>query len=330
MNSLQNKKVLVTGATGFLGSRLAELLAAREGATVTGQGRNLEKASSLEEKGITLKKADLLNTDELASLVEGMDYIFHAAAMLEGDRETGQKVNVNATRELIRLAGKAGASRFIHISTVGVYDMPREGDIDESYPLAIHHPSMYNATKAQAEIVAAEMAKATNIELSIIRPSMIYGPGPGIWSEGMFKFILNKEPVFMGDGSTHFLPVYIDDVCEAAMLCAKVPEAAGEAFNISDVTTNWKYFMKHYAAIADTEPKGIPLFIAKLMAWGNKLPGVDLPIDQGLVEMMNSHNTFSTQKARKILGWKARTSLEEGLQKTTEWLRNEVYEKERG
>jgi len=322
--SLKGKKVLVTGATGFLGSRLAEILADEEGATVTGIGRNLDRVAHLREKGINLVKADLLNRDELKEAVSGQEIVFHSAASLDGNHETGQKINVDATKILVELSGEAGVSRFVHVSTVGVYDMPQTGAIDESFPLAINHSSMYARTKARAENVVRKMAAKQKMEYAIIRPSMIYGPGHGVWTELMYKLILKGDPVYIGDGSTNYLPVYIDDVAQALILSATSTDASGEAYNISHEVTNWKTFMGHYAEIAGKETKGIPLFVARLMAWANKIPGITTPIDQGFVEMMNSTNTFPTVKAEQQLGWKPRVSLDEGLRRTTDWIRKEL------
>jgi len=322
--SLKGKKVLVTGATGFLGSRLAEILADEEGAIVTGIGRNLDRVAHLREKGVNLVKVDLLNNEEIKAVVKNQDIVFHSAASLDGDHKTGQKINVDATKALVEFSGEAGVSRFVHVSTVGVYDMPQTGAIDESFPLAVDHPSMYARTKARAESAVREMADKQKIEYAIIRPSMIYGPGHGVWTELMYNLILKGDPVYIGDGSTNYLPIYIDDVAHAMILSAISPNAPGEAYNISHEVTDWKTFMGHYAEIAGKETKGIPLFVARIMAWANKIPGVTTPIDQGFVEMMNATNTFPTQKAEQQLGWKPKISLEEGLRRTTDWIKKEL------
>lgn len=162
--SLKGKKVLVTGATGFLGSRLAEILADEEGAIATGIGRNLDRVAHLREKGVNLMKADLMNRDELKESVSAQEIVFHSAASLDGDHKTVQIIDVDATKTLVELSGEAGVSRFVHVSTVGVYDLPQTGAIDESFPLAIHHPSMYVHTKAGAEQVAREAADKNDIE----------------------------------------------------------------------------------------------------------------------------------------------------------------------
>jgi nucleoside-diphosphate-sugar epimerase len=328
MNALADKQILVTGGTGFLGSRLCEVLSREENAKVTGLGRNLEKASHLEKEGINLKSVDLQDTEALRQALEGQEIVFHAAAVLGADPETAHAINVEATKELVRLAGEAGVARLVHVSTVGVYDMSDRDEVDESTPLAYDHPSNYPRTKALAEKMAREMAAKYNLELAIVRPSMIYGPGHGVWSEGMFKNIQEGNPVFLGDGSAHFNPVYIDDVVDSMIRCATSPNAPGESFNISADITTWREFMGYYGEISDNEAKGLPLFIARLMAWANKIPGVQTPIDAGFIEMATSYKYFLIDKAKEKLGWEPNTPLEEGIQKTTRWLEEEFLDSE--
>ena len=327
MKSLENTPVLVTGATGFVGSRLSENLSTNEKANVTGIGRNLDRVSYLKDHGVKLQSADLLSTDALKELVDGKEVVFHTAAALGADPETAHKVNVEATETLVRLAGEAGVLRFVHISTVGVYDMKNIDEVDESAPLALNHSSTYPRTKAEAEKRAIEMASTYNMEISIVRPSMIYGPGHGVWSEGMFKNVLEGKPVMLGNGSAHFNPVYIDDVVDSIIRCAKHPKAAGEAFNVSAEITTWREFMNYYGDLCGKEPKGLPLIIARLMAFANRVPGVSTPIDQGFIEMATSRKNFPIKKAADLIDWKPGVTLEEGMKRTTDWLEKEVYKK---
>jgi len=320
MTSLANTPVLVTGATGFVGSRLSELLATKEQAKVTGTGRELDRVTYLKDQGVDLQAADLLDEDALKALVEGKRIVFHAAAALQTDPETAQKINVEATEALVRLAGEAGVSRFVHVSTVGVYDMTNRKYVDETAPLALNHFSTYPRTKAEAEKRATAAASKSGMELSIVRPSMIYGPGHGFWSEVMFKNVLEGNPVMLGDGSGNFNPVYVDDVVDAIILCAKHPKAAGEAFNVSADVTTWREFFGHYAKLSGKELKNVPLFIARLMAFANNIPGISTPIDKGFIDMATSDKEFPGKKAMELLGWKPRVTYEEGMKRTLEWL----------
>lgn len=327
MESLNDTRVLVTGATGFVGSRLSELLSTKESAKVTGTGRNLERVAYLKGRGVELQAADLLNADAMKELVEGQEIVIHTAAALGADPGMAQKVNVDATETLVRFAGEACVSRFVHVSTVGACDMTNLKSVDETAPLALNHPSTYPRTKAEAEQRATEMARKYDLELSIVRPSMIYGPGHGVWSEVMFKNVLDGKPVMLGDGSGNFNPVYIDDVVDAIIICAKHPNATGEVFNVSAEITTWKEFMSHYGELCGKELKSVPVFVARMMAFANKIPGITTPIDRGFIEMATSRKQFPIQKGRDLLGWKPQISYEEGMKRTIEWLEKEILSK---
>lgn len=323
MPTLRDVPVLVTGATGFIGGRLAQRLASEEGARVTGTGRDLDKARHLEADGVKLERADLLYSDAVRRLLEGKEVVFHAAASLFPDPEVARAVNVTATGQLVRLAAEAGVRRFVHVSTVGAYRMEGEALVDESFPLATESPGVYARTKALAEVRARDLAEEHGLALAIVRPSMVYGPGPGVWTVMMFESIRDGKPVLLGDGSGHFQPVYIDDVVDALILCATADAAPGEAFNITDGTTTWREFMGRYGEMLGKEPKSIPLWLAKTMAQLNRLPFLRLPIDVGFVEMATNRVDFRNDKARDRLGWTPRVGLDEGMERTEKWLRSQ-------
>ncbi len=314
--------ILVTGATGFIGGALARRLA-REGAAVTGTGRDLTKAAALRAEGVELVSADLRDPGSLPALVEGRELVFHAAAALQADPETARAVNVEATEALARAAAEAGVRRFVHVSTVGVYDMEGRDAVDETAPLAVDHPATYPRTKARAEEALARVSADTGLEVSMARPSMVYGPGEGIWTTGMYHNVCEGDPVFLGDGSFGFNPVYLDDVVDALLLCATEPDAVGEAFNVSAEVTTWKRFMAGYGELCGKEPKGVPVLVARAMALANRIPGVSTPIDQGFIEMATAHKTFPVEKARSVLGWEPKVPLAEGMERTLAWLREE-------
>lgn len=323
MNSgeLQGKKVLVTGATGFIGHRLAEILANNEKAIVTGAGRKLEKASELKNYGIELLALDLTNRDDLDKVLSDCDYVFHCAGALGGDDKTAELINETATRKLVKAAGKNGVKRVIHVSTVGVYNMSGTDVVDENTPLALNHSSNYPRTKARGEKLAFETGKRNNVEIVAIRPSMVYGPGNGVWTRMMYNNVCEGKPVFLGDGNYNFNPIYLDDVVDAMVKAATKQGVDGEAFNISSEVTTWKNFMNYYGEACDKKPKGIPLVVAKIMAAANKIPGVNMPIDKGFIEMATSNKFFPVEKAEQMLNWKPSVGLEEGMERTIRWLK---------
>lgn len=318
---LSGVPVLVTGATGFIGGRLAALLARGEGARVRGTGRDLEKADELDGLGVELVAADLGDADAFDGLVRGREVVFHAAAVLGADADVAEVVNVEATERLARAAAAAGVRRFVHVSTVGVYDMDGSSVVDEAVPLALDHPATYPRTKARAEERLFQVASETGLEAVALRPSMVYGPGPGIWTVGMYRSVCNGDPVYLGDGSYGFNPVYLDDVVDALVRAAVSPRAAGEAFNVSAGATTWRDFMGRYGEACGKEPKGLPLWLAHLMAFANRIPGVRTPVDRGFIEMATSRKTFPVDKGRELLGWEPTTGLDQGMERTLAWLR---------
>ncbi|MGK7390703.1 MAG: NAD-dependent epimerase/dehydratase family protein [Candidatus Cyclobacteriaceae bacterium M2_1C_046] len=324
-SDLTGVKVLVTGATGFIGYRLAEILAKKEKALVIGTGRKLEKAEKLKEFGVELVSPDLTNQSELREVLNGVKYVFHCAGVVQGDAKSGELINVKATEEIVKAAAEKGVKRIIHISTVGAYDMENIPVVEESTPLTLNHSSTYPRTKARGEKAAFEQGKKYNIEVVVLRPSMVYGPGAGVWTTMMYQNVSKGNPVFLGDGSYGFNPVYLDDVVDAIIKSATAPGVAGEAFNISAEATTWIKFMSYYGTLCGKEAKGIPLFIAKIMATANKIPGIKTPIDKGFIEMATSKKLFPTDKAQQLLNWKPTTSLDEGMKQTKNWLKEHNY-----
>ncbi|MFQ5421920.1 MAG: NAD-dependent epimerase/dehydratase family protein, partial [Anaerolineae bacterium] len=202
-HELKNRNVLVTGATGFIGGRLAQRLAVEEGAVVTGLGRQLDKVPFLTEAGVRLERADMRDTAVLRQLLAGQEILFHAAALRMQVRPSGaeaEAVNVTAVGELVRLAAAAGVRRVVHISSINAYGPPQRDLIDESHPINPGQRDFYGRTKAQAEQAATAAAAETGIELVIVRPGMVYGPRSESWSARMVETLRQGIPVIFGKG----------------------------------------------------------------------------------------------------------------------------------
>lgn len=323
--SLEGARVLVTGATGFIGGRLARRLAAEEGARVTGAGRRLERSRRLEEHGLELARADLLDRERIRELVRGRDVVFHAAAWMGGDPAQAHRVNVEATEDLVRAAAETGVDRFVHVSSIAVYGRPETRIVDETHPLAPDARSAYGRTKTRGEIAAREAARAGDLELAVVRPAMVYGPRSRIWTLKIFRMACAGRPLLIGDGTGHFHPAYVDDVVDALVRCATSPAAAGEAFNVVDEPVTWREYVGHHAALCGREPRSIPVWLAKLVAAADRIPGLDLPLDGTRVAMATEPFVFPSRKARERLGWEPGVPLEEGLRRAEAWLREEGH-----
>ena len=199
--------ILVTGAAGFVGRRLVDVLAAK-GERVVALDR--VAASKPASDGVTHVVADLLNPASYEATLSGVDCVIHLAAITGKARPAAfQKVNVDATRALIGACEQAGVRRFVLMSSIAV-----------TYTARQHYPY------ADSKIAAEAAARTSALETVIVRPTMILGPGSPI-EEALTRLArLPATPVF-GDGKRRIEPVDVEDVVQLLAGVARDPDAAG-------------------------------------------------------------------------------------------------------
>ena len=326
MNELRGKKVLVTGATGFIGGRLAERLATEEGASVTGTGRDLSKVPFLREAGVNMQSVDLLDEVGMAKVVAGQDVVFHVAAWLgsHGQPQQAEAFNVQATLNLIRLAAAHGVKRFVHTSSIAVYGLPTQPVITEDTPFS-DQTDLYGRTKAAGERQALALAQELGLELTVIRPGMVYGPRAIGWSVRMLQLVQKGVPVIYDGGRGHAYPIYIDNLIDGMVLAATQPGAVGEAFNFSDPAITFKEWFGYYGQMCGREPRSLPLFLARSLVILNDLFHLNLPLTRERLNYFLVRAEFPTTKAQQRLGYQPRVPIAEGMRRTETWLRAEGY-----
>ncbi len=177
---LEEKRILVTGATGFIGGRLAERLALEYRAIVTGAGRDLEKVGWLDEAGVRLQRFEMLESSSFADLLAGHEIVFHLA-VASGSSKPGvaQQVNVEAVAELIRASAKAGVKRFVHVSSMAVYGPPEGEVITEEQPLDTTQRALYGRTKALGEMLVMDTTRDVCLLWRHVRPKSSQGAALG-------------------------------------------------------------------------------------------------------------------------------------------------------
>jgi nucleoside-diphosphate-sugar epimerase len=260
-HALAGKRVLVTGATGFIGGRLAQRLAAEEGAIVTGTGRQLDKVPFLTELEVKLEQADLQDTAVMRQILAGQEIVFHCAALRAKHRATddvAQHVNSTVIASLMRQAADAGVKRFVHVSSMNAYGPPQRPVVDENHPLNSRQRDTYGRTKAQGEEIAWETIADLDLELVVVRPGMVYGPRSDGWSIRMVEVLQKGLPVIFGNGQGNTYQVYIDNLIDGMLLTAVHPQAVGEAFNFLDPPVDWNTFFGYYAAMSGEKARAIP------------------------------------------------------------------------
>jgi nucleoside-diphosphate-sugar epimerase len=321
---LKGTRVLVTGVTGFVGGHLARRLE-ELGAAVVGSGRRIESVPALAASGVKLCKADLRDAEAMGALVKSQDVVFHVAAWLGADRpipEPAHAINVEATEQLVRLAAEAGVRRFVQVSTIAVYGAPPDGDVPVGWPLdTTARNDEYGRTKALGEQAAARLCKELGIEVAIVRPGMVYGPGSRTWTAGMLKLVRKGTPVLFGAGDGHASPIYIDDLVDLLVLAGSHPAAAGQAFHAVERPSPWTEFFGFYSQMAGRKLRKLPMWLASTLALASEKLPLGLPLTRSRLLHIKSKPVYRIDQGKKLLGWEPRTSLVDGMDRSAEWLR---------
>ena len=325
---LRGTNVLVTGATGFIGGALALRLAAEEGAEVTGCGRRLEKARHLEQHGVHLEAAELMDAATMETLVQGQEVVFHVAAWL-GFADDGQahRLNVTATESLVRQAAAAGVRRFVLVSSVAVYGVPVDGPMTEASPLSFEQAYDYGRTKALGDRRARQLAQELGLDLVIVRPGMAHGPGAENWTRRIYEVVRSGKPVLFGHRG-HAYTIYIDNLVDLLLLLATRPDAEG-AYNAVDAVMPWQRYFGYYAQAAGVGLRRIPWGLARVLATACEFLPLGLPLNRARLEFYRAEPTWPMDRAES-LGWQARVPEGEGFRRGVEWVRGCGGEGERG
>ena len=332
--------VLVTGASGFLGGRMAQMLAER-GDDVVVLARGTSALGHLRaEMGAGRVRVVRGDLGDLASLRDAfaacgdVRVVFHCAACSTdwAAEETYVRANVTGTRNLLEAAREArGLERFVHVSTTDVYGYP-EVPCDEVGPTVGEVAGWlpYCRTKRMGEEAVWE-ASRTGLPVTVVRPATIYGPRGKDFTVEMSKLLRSRVMATVDGGRATGGFTYVDNVCEAMLLAASTERAEGRAYNLSDGTgASWREYLRMFASeLGCKEPWidlrfGTAMGVARVMEAPFRalpmLPGEPL-LTRHAVLLLGREQEFPSARARAELGWVARVGLEEGLRRSAEWLR---------
>ena len=320
--ALSEQKVLVTGATGFLGGVLARRLVS-EGVRVRGLVRSPEKAAALRDYGIEIVQGDVTDADAMQRAVEGCNIVFHAAAALGGDYTKQQLVNVAGTSKVVRAAHAARVERFVHISSVAVYGYRVKGEVTEAIPPA-PGADPYARTKSEAERVVIE----GGVPYTIVRPAMIYGAGSINWTGNFFRWGRMKPTLFPGKGKGSAFPIHVDDVVDMTVKVASHPAGVNEIFNCApDPAPTWREFVGAYSRLAGHDRwLSLPMPPFHLLAKVARVFAPKASLTQDLPDVLKfaeRNITYKMTKARTLLGWTPTYDLERGVASCAPWLREQ-------
>ncbi len=320
-------KILVTGATGFTGSHLCQRLVA-EGEQVVAFVRKTSITDGLKAIGVECRVVDICDRESVNDHFADIDRVYHIAAAWRTehtDREEFQRVNVEATRNLLDASKAARVERFVHCSTVGVQGDIDDPPADEEY--RFQPGDHYQATKLEGELLAREYL-SNGLSGAVFRPVGIYGPGDTRFLK-LFRPISRGKFVMIGSGKTLYHLTYIDDLIDGIILVGRRPEALGEVFTLAG--NRYTTLNELVALIADTLGKPRPrlrvpyrpVLIASIAAERLcRALHIDPVLYPRRVEFFIKDRAFSIEKAKRLLNYRPRIDLADGLGRTARWYRD--------
>ncbi len=324
----------LTGATGFIGNRLAERLSA-EGHSVRCLVRSPDKFRILSHlPGLSPVLGDLDNTPALEEGVRGCDTVFHLAAYAKPwskDKSLPRRVNVTGTENLLMAALKGGVRRFVFTSSAAVIGpSPGVDPIDEESPRIVPYFNDYEQTKAEAEDLVRSYCRG-GMETVTVNPPRVYGPGPVNESNAVTRMIklyaLGKWHIVPGDGTCFGSYVLVDDVVNGHILAALMGRP-GQRYALGGENLTFDQFFEILAEVTGKRPWLIHLPVrlmitaARIMEWQAGFTGIAPPITAPWVKKYLNHWSLSSDKAVRELGY-SYTPFREGVKITLEWLKKE-------
>ena len=323
--------VLVTGVTGFTGGHLARYLG-HQGFDVRGLVRPSSQAlgRDLEAEGIKLVVGDVTDRASLHPACRDVDVVYHIAASYRTARQNNEvyrAVNVTGTSNLLEAARAAGTRRFVHCSTGGVHGHVEHPPATEDTPLA--PGDIYQVTKLEAERVVRETSTQTGLEVVVIRPIGIYGPGDTRFLK-MFRGLARGRFPMLGSGNVFYHLTYIDDLVEGFRLCGETPEAAGRTYILAGPSyTTLNELIDLIARELDVRTPRMrfpvwPVWLLGAMCEVVCVPlRVEPPLYRRRVEFFTKSRAFDTTRAQTELGWDPKVDLKTGISKTAAWYKEQ-------
>ena len=321
-------RALVTGATGFTGGHLARTLAARGDAVSALVRAQSPAAQALSAAGVTLVAGDIRDRDALARATDGVDVVYNIAAIY---RQAGLKdeeyraVNAAAAGALVEAAARNRVARVVHCSTVGVHGDVEHPPANEDAPL--RPGDIYQQTKLEGERLAREAAARHGIELTVVRPSGIYGPGDRRLLK-LFRPVAHRRWVTFGDGRIYYHLTFVDDLVEGFRLCATQKAAANRTYILAGgEVTMLNDLVELVAFESGVRPPRRhlpvwPLRAAAIVCEALCAPlGIEPPLHRRRVEFFTKSRAFDITRARTEIGFDPRVGLREGIRRTLDWYR---------
>jgi nucleoside-diphosphate-sugar epimerase len=322
--------ILITGASGYIGHRLAHKLVGM-GHTVHALVRSETKSSVLQHPNIVLHKGDVRQKGLVLAAMQGCQQVYHTAAQVGAWARRPMDfydVNVMGTKNVLEAAGEAGVQKMVFTSTAGVLGSTGKEPIDEAHRRSLPFAIDYERSKKEAEdLVLAYADRLT--EAVVVSPGKIYGPGRtshSLTTNALIKTFLEKGiAVVPAPGSYQLCFSYSDDVVNGHVL-AMEKGASGERYILGGPNVSYFRFFDMIRKQAGGKGRILPVPKFFVKAWAGwqtllfLLTGSDIRFTVRSVDLLFSNHAFSSDKAMRELGYTI-TPLEKGVRETIQYLR---------
>ena len=329
-------KILVTGASGYLGNKLAHTLAGM-GHTVHAAVRSDEASAYLQHPNIIAFKADIMKTESLLPAMKGCEQVYHTAAKVglwDKDPSVFYAVNVEGTRNVLDAALSTGVHRTVITSTCGVIGPSLNKPMTENDPRITGYALDYELSKKMGEDIVFKYAKK-GMNVVVVSPTKVYGPGNishSLTANAMINKFLKKKFAFIpSPGSYKVSCAYIDDIVSGHIL-AMQRGRTGEKYILSGINLSYYDFFDRIRTISSCSGRIIQLSRNAMKGWAflqqaqYKLTGIHPTLTVKSIDALLCNYTFSGEKAVQELGYTI-TPLDEAIKKTVHFLKHADYEK---
>lgn len=324
-------RALVTGATGMVGTNLIGALKAEEDIQPVALVRESSQTALIQALGAELRRGDMGDVASLADCCEGIDVVFHCAALVSdwGMREEMIRINVTGLEALLESAIKHGVKKFVLVSSMAVLGNQPQVNVDESAPYDITGDN-YNYTKMEAEKLARRFQKERGLPLVILRPPYIYGPHDRQFLPRVITAVEKGKFIFIGSGENPISLCYVGNLCEALIKAARGPHADGRIYHITDAKPVTRLALVNRLAddLGLLRPrKHLPHWFATalmhIMETKAKMTNAqEAPLlNRFRMKFLFTPLTFSIKRAQEELGYGPQFGYDESMAKTLEWFK---------
>jgi nucleoside-diphosphate-sugar epimerase len=323
-------RFVITGATGFIGGHIAEACFERN-QQVSALVRPTSKVQDLEKSGVTLVRGELSDPGLVRSAITEADVVVHCAAKVGdwGPVSEYHQANVENLRVLLDACKGQALSRFIHMSSLGVYAPRHHHGTDENEPLPRRHRDGYSQSKVEAEQLALRYYQDFGVPVVILRPGFVYGPRDRAVMPRLIDGLKERAIRYVGArGERALNTIYIGNLVQAVFLAVELEQAVGQVYNLTDgeYVSKRRFIEKIADRMGLPHPHLMPPFwLAWLVTWCSEklatLRGAKTAprFNFTRLKFLGLNLDFSIEKARRELGYRPRWTFDDAMVETMDW-----------